>query len=262
MSENTPSESVVNSSEPTPAAGACETPSYFSRRWDNSGSTEESSNYKSVCGSAIVCCVIAALSPLAFFHPFLWLIPAIAVGVGVWALTSIARQPDELLGGGAVRWALAVAVFCSGAAITDWFAYRVMLKNEAVSFVNSWFDLILDDRPLEGYQLLSHPLNRRLPGRGLETQFSSGGKNREEFDLFMSRESMKILSDPDLHASYKFVKPIHFYENEFRETVMLNYEISWDGFDGRKTKTLVVSAARMKLVDVPLTGWMLLGVTE
>ncbi len=232
-------------------------PSYLSRRWDLQGATEQDDSYQSVCPSAIAACILAALCPLAFFHPLLWTLPVCTLAVVVWAAIAISRQPKELLGRRAVQIALLTAVFFGTAAVTEWFGYRSMIQNEGRQFVDSWFDLMKQGRPLEAYQLQSHPLNRRLPGRGLEAQYSVGGKSREEFDAFMEREVPKTLSDPDLHADYQFKRVVGFTDNPYREVVSLEYELSWDTFNGRKTQLVLIIASRLKLIDVPLAGWML-----
>ena len=233
-----------------------QTPSYFNRRWETSGGTDEVADYKKVCPSAIVACVLAGLSPLAFFHPLMWVIPVLAVCVGVWAAMAFIRQPDELLGRRALRWAMAIAIFCGLTAFTDWAVYRYYLRQEAMSFADLWFGKLFSDKPLEAYELFSHPLNRHLPGRGLEAQYAPGGKNRENFDSYMKTDHMKILTDHDLNPSYKYLQA-EFDETPFSEIVSLQYEISWDEMDGRKTRPMIITVSRMKLIDVPYAGWQL-----
>ena len=233
-----------------------QSPSYFNRRWETSGGTDETADYKKVCPSAIVACVLAGLSPLAFFHPLLWVIPVLAVGVGDWATMAFIRQPDELLGRRALLWAMAIAIFCGLTAFTEWALYRYYLRQEAMSFADSWFEKLFSDKPREAYELFSHPLNRHLPGRGLEAQYAQGSKNRENFNSYMKTEHMKILTDHDLHPSYKFIQA-EFDETPFSEIVSLKYEVSWDAMDGRKTRPLVIIVSRIKLIDVPYAGWQL-----
>lgn len=233
-----------------------QTPSYFSRRWESTGGTDESADYKKVCPSAVVACILGAVSPLAFFHPLLWIIPIIALTAGVWATLAFIRQPEELLGRRPLCWAMAIAIFCGLTAFTDWAVYRYYLQKEALSFTDQWFEKLFSDKLLEAYEFYSHPLNRHLPGRGLELQYASGSKNREEFENYMRSDCMKILTDHDLHPSYKYLRS-EFSETPFMETVSIEYEISWDEMNRRQTRPMTVTVARMKLIDVPLAAWQL-----
>ena len=227
---------------------------YQSNRWDDSD--QQSEPYRGICSFSIVAALLGLLSPLAFFHPVLWLIPVLALFFSALTFYSLYRRSGELLGYSAAMFAVSVSLICGAGAASEWGAYRFLIDREARAFCDSWFETLLDGRGIEAYEYQVHPLNRHLTGRSMDEQYREGGKNRELLDDFLRIKEVQILMDPDLKPQFQYKGVLSHSSSLIREFVSLEYEISYDAMDGRKAKRLKVTAARAQLTDEKLAGWL------
>ena len=65
--------------------------------------------YRAIAGAAIAAAVTAALSPVAFIDFGLAAVPFVSIVLGLVALRTIARRPDELIGRGLAIGAIAIS---------------------------------------------------------------------------------------------------------------------------------------------------------
>ena len=232
-----------------------ESPKMFGgRRWETSD--QETESYRGISAFSIIAAFFGVLSPMAFFHPVLWTIPVLALIFTALTFYSLNRRPGELLGRAGAVFAMVMALISGVGAASEWGFYRFLIDREAKVFVDAWFDTLLEGRGIEAYEFQMHPLNRHLTGRSMDEQYRPESKNRELLDAFLKINEVKILLDPDLKPAYEYKGVLSHSASLIREYVTLEYEISYDEMDGRKSKRVKVTAARAQLLNEKLAGWI------
>lgn len=122
---------------------------------------EEDVAYRAICPSAVGALLLGAASAAALAHPGLWIVPAVAVAVSLWALRTIAVRKNELIGRRAALLGLALAVLFGAWAPARLVSRQSRLYATAKSQADAWLALIREDKLYEAYELHLKPADRQ-----------------------------------------------------------------------------------------------------
>lgn len=130
--------------------------------------TDDVQLYRPLSRLAVLAFALALTSPLALFHPLLWLLPVAAVCVAVAALVAIAGSDQTMAG----RW-LAVAALSLGAFFGGWapaqqWTRQALLHRHGRQFAAEWLELVRDGKLHQAHQLHLPYADRLPPGDSLE----------------------------------------------------------------------------------------------
>ena len=87
--------------------------------------------YRAVSSSAVAGLILGLLSPAAAIDPVLWAVPIAGIIFSSLSLRRIAQNAPALIGRKAAIVGLILSIFFGSAAVTDWCAYRAMLRRQS-----------------------------------------------------------------------------------------------------------------------------------
>lgn len=205
----------------------------------------EELGYRSVSVKAVVGLALAFLSPLALIHPALWVAPALAAGVSLWALWDIAREPERWAGRGTALAALGLALFVGAAAGGQYYARRAMSVSEARETIDLWFNELRHDEPHRAHQLALPPDERfPLDEEDLWEAYRSVPKVSTELKQFVARPEIKALLALGEQAHVRLYSVEGYAESRQGDGVKTIYAVTYLDHDKPKTFFIEVTAVR------------------
>ena len=133
------------------------------------------------------------LAPLAMLSSVFWLVPAIGLFFGDWALRRIKRDPAALTGR-KLAWAgLSLSLLFVVAAPTDWLVYRRIVRNEARQFSTLWFRYLTHDEPQKAHQLTLPPQARQPLGDNLWAFYRNNPRSRQALEGYVKTPLVRTL---------------------------------------------------------------------
>jgi len=151
----------------------------------------EVTEYRAVCGLAVVGSIAGIAAALAMVHPVLWAVPAAGIVLSVAALWRIDR--DALVGRKAAVAGLILSVLFGSIAPADWFTYRRLVDGEAKRFGIQWFDLLRRGEMLKSYQLKEPPDSRPPLDDRLWEKYQPGSMERAALQDYLDRAEVRSL---------------------------------------------------------------------
>lgn len=138
--------------------------------------------YRSISITAVLALLFGCASALALVHPFLWVIPAVAVVTAVLALRAIAQEGANLAGRGLAMAGLIVALFFGGWAPTRIVTRQWHLYRQARPYADQWLELLRAGKVYEAHQLMQSVGERQKPGASLEVYYANSAAARKQLD--------------------------------------------------------------------------------
>ncbi len=220
----------------------------------------EAAEYRPLSGLAVAALILALISPLAFFSPFLWFLPALALIVGVWAGVSIQRQDPPRLGRTAARFSVAIGLFLLGVAPAQWFTHRALVDAEAQQFGQTWLELVRSGDLLRAHQLsvaapLRQPLDEKLPEK-----YAVGQPARRELEAFLGRKEAQALLALGKRGDgqIRYFNTEKIYRENNSDVVVQSYAITYRDDQGkRKTFFILLSMTRLPIPQAGAADWYL-----
>jgi len=151
----------------------------------------EVTQYRAVCGLAVVGLIAGIAALLAMVHPMLWIVPAGGIVLSVAALRRIGR--DALVGRKAALAGLILSVLFGAIGPADWFTYRRLVDREAERFGLQWFDLLRQGEMLKSYQLREPPASRPPLDDRLWEEYEPGSPQRSALQEYVDRAEIRSL---------------------------------------------------------------------
>jgi len=218
----------------------------------------ETAEYRPLSGLAVSALIAGLLSLLAFFSPFLWVIPALAVILGVWAELSIRRQDPPRLGRTAARIGTALGLFLLGAAPAQWFTHRALVDAEARRFGQTWLELVRSGDLLRAHQLsMSAPLRQPLDDR-LSEKYAVGQPARRDLEAFLGRQETQALAALGKRGDgrIRFFDTEKIYRENNSDVVVQSYAVTYHDDQGKKkTFFIVMGMTRLPITDARASDW-------
>ena len=196
--------------------------------------------YRSVCGLAIVGLLFGLLSPLALIDPAAWLVPLVAVIICWTAILRIRRHDTVMIGRKAAICGLVIAVLSGTTAVSQWFSHRSFVERQAREVATAWFALLADDQPLKAHQLNLIPAERKPLDGDLPGVYKRRLKNREDLDEFLEKPLVRTILGLGKKADIRFYKCEGMWGPFGKENVKEIYLISFDDENGKR-KTFFAS---------------------
>ncbi len=229
-----------------------------SRHSEASFTAGETAEYRPLSGAAVTALIAGLLSVLAFFSPFLWFIPALAVILGVWAELSIRRQDPPRLGRTAARIGVALGLFLLGAAPAQWFTHRALVDAEARRFGQTWLELVRSGDLLRAHQLsMSAPLRQPLDDR-LPEKYAVGQPARRDLEAFLGRQETQALTALGKRGDgrIRFFDTEKIYRENNSDVVVQSYAVTYHDDQGKeKTFFIVMAMTRLPIPDARAADW-------
>ena len=140
-------------------------------RFSNRDEFDQISNYKRVNLPAILGMVLGIGSFGALFHPYLWIVPVVAVflgGLGLWL-----QYRSEGMGGEISSWAgIALALFFLSWAAAQFYFQRQVIYSEAEVIARTWLKLVTHGEDEIAHQAMLHPAIRQASGFSVDEYYS------------------------------------------------------------------------------------------
>ena len=196
--------------------------------------------YRSVCGLAIVGLLFGLLSPLALIDPAAWLVPLVAVIICWTAILRIRRHAAVMIGRKVAICGLVIAVLSGTTAVSQWFGRRSFVERQARGIAAAWFTLLANGQPLKAHQLNLIPTERKPLDGDLLDVYKREPKSREYLDKFLKKPLVRTTLALGKKADIRFYKCEGTWGRFGKENVREIYSISFDDENGKR-KTFFAS---------------------
>jgi hypothetical protein len=218
----------------------------------------ELTEYRAVSTLAVVGLIVGLLSPLAFGHPFLWLVPSAGILLCALALWRIAREEAALIGRKAALVGLVVSVLCLAAAASERWANRLLIDAEARRFAVQWFEALRQDEPLKAYQMSQAPSTRPPLSQTTWGDYPRGTERRLEVEAFIERPEIRTLLILGDKAHFRYYDTQGYWKAEGRHGVDQVWAVTFQENGRRKTFFVRVGLERSRLESTGRAHWTLL----
>ncbi|GAB6187554.1 DUF4190 domain-containing protein [Thermopirellula anaerolimosa] len=220
----------------------------------------ETAEYRPLSGLAVSALIVGLLSPLAFFSPFLWFLPAAALILGVWAEVSIRRQEPPRLGRTAAWIGAALGLFLLGAAPAQWFTHRALIDAEARQFGRTWLEMVRSGDLLRAHQLsMSAPLRQPLDDT-LPEKYATGQPARRDLEAFLGRKETQALVALGKRndGRIRWFNTERIYRDNESDVVVQSYAVTYRDEQGKeKTFFLILTMNRLPIPAAGASDWYL-----
>lgn len=153
----------------------------------------EIESYRPLCGRAVVAVLLGAISPLALFAPFLWVLPLGGLVASVAALRAIGAVVPPMLGRTGALAGLALSLIFGVAGPVDWACYRWQIRREATQFAMQWFDFVRQREPHKAFQLRLAAETRSPLDDALWQVYYEGSDLRQMLEDFLNDKTVRTL---------------------------------------------------------------------
>jgi hypothetical protein len=213
--------------------------------------------YRAVSTLAVVGLIVGLLSPLAFGHPFLWLVPVAGILLCALALWRIAREDAALIGRKAALVGLVVSVLCLAAAASERWANRLLIDAEARRFAVQWFEALRRDEPLKAYQMSQAPGIRLPLSQTTWDDYPRGSARRENVEAFIEGPEIRTLMALGEKAHVRYYDTERYWSAEGRHGVDQVWAVTFQENGQKKTFFVSVSLERSRLESTGRAYWTL-----
>ena len=149
--------------------------------------------YRSLSPQAIICLILGVLSSTALAHPILFVLPVVALAVGVMALREIRANPAELSGARLAVLGVALATLFGSWVISYKLASEHLLSKQAREVGQSWVDLVASGELRAAHQLMTRSDDRAAERADLAEYYAAHREARQAFErVFESEPAQSI----------------------------------------------------------------------
>ncbi|GAA4429201.1 DUF4190 domain-containing protein [Bremerella cremea] len=155
-----------------------------------SAENEDLLEYRELSRLAIAAMVLGVLSVLSIFTPVLWILPVLAIILGLVSYFQITRS-EVLTGKGMALAGIGLAAIWLGIGVTQGVVRdRIMRENSRV-LAQAWLDMMLEGKILESHQLTLSPQGRQPASASLEGHYQNDQLQKESLEGFKSQEFLE-----------------------------------------------------------------------
>jgi hypothetical protein len=212
--------------------------------------TEEGS-YHSVSLMAVAALALGLLSPLAFAHPLLWIVPIGGAALAAAAILRIDRSNGELIGRKAAVAGLALSLVAGIGAATYAIARPMWLARRADQVCQRFLDLLAAGDSRGAHQIWAAPQFRFLPGGGLEELYAENPQAENDYQSFIKRPNIKDILALGEHARIEHEKTQLTGSDEQQDYLMAYYRLRGETSEGEIDKQIRLIIERTVQEDKP-----------
>ncbi len=229
-------------------------------KWNESQEFEE---YRQVSRLAVIAFCLSLLAASALAHPVLWSIPFAGIGLAVMAIGAV-RRNDSLTGGRLAIIALVLSSFFAAAAPGQYVSRRLFLQNVAQTHLETWFQLVRENKLPEAFELTRRydaraPVGANLAelyaDKPIDMKFANAEMEQaakrymqsksSELNNFFGDGAGKILVTTQVEP--KFIDLMKISRRPDIDSVTLRYELRPEGMDVKQMKVTVERVFRWDL---------------
>lgn len=161
--------------------------------------------YRSISLAAVLALLFGCASALALVHPFLWVVPVVAVVTAIFALRGIAREGANLTGRGLAIMGLVLALFFGTWAPARIVTRQMHLYRQARPYADQWLELVRAGQLYEAHQLMKLAGERQKPGSSLEVFYTNSAEARKDLDHAFEMKPALTLRSQAENATYEYL---------------------------------------------------------
>jgi hypothetical protein len=213
--------------------------------------------YRPLVVQAVIALLFGLLAPLALLSPVFWIVPAIGLFFGSWALRRINRDSTALTGR-KLAWAgVSLSLLLMVAAPTDWLVYRRVVRDEARQFCTLWLRYLTHDEPQKAHHLTISPMARQPLDGDLWGFYRNDARARTSLEGYVKLPLVRTLLALGPRAMVRFYETAGQSQDGDTDVVELVYAVTYEEEGERKSFFVGVQAMRMELADGS-AGWRIL----
>jgi hypothetical protein len=168
--------------------------------------------YRPLSGLAMAGLLTAFVSPLAFWHPVLWILPVTSIFLSAAALRNISRTQTAQAGRGIALTALTVSLAIGAAAPARLLTRQYLLQRQARQFADQWFTFMRRGEPQYAHQLTVKPANRGTLDESVWEVYRNDENLKTGLEMFVTEQPNKAL------LALRDTATVRFYGTEMRDT--------------------------------------------
>lgn len=176
---------------------------------------------------SLVTAALGVLSLLALIQPVFWIVPLLAVVIGLVALRSLAEHPEQI-GRRAVLVGLALAVFFGAWASTRYFSRREWLTREARERADAWLELVRTKQLQEAHQLQTRFAERWTADVSMDEVFPQSERMQVDYLTQFESEPLRTLAALPGEPRVEFERSEDYEPSRNLDTVTLRYRVFYE----------------------------------
>ncbi len=186
----------------------------------------EQNDYRPLSSMAVLTCLAGVASFLAILSPVLWVLPAIAVVLGLAALRELHRTPERT-GRRAALAGIALALFFGSWAPVRYLSRQRTIKHYARQFADDWLVLFRHEEFFKAHQLQLYKMQRAGGEVSLKEHYEKNSMAKTELDTFFEADPAKKMRSMGKNATFRFVRTEAIAPEPTRDSVTLRYVMTY-----------------------------------
>lgn len=182
-------------------------------------------SYQGVSIMAVLALLLGMASALALVHPFLWVVPPVAVVLSILAIRAIDAPDSNLTGRRLAIAGLALALLFGLWAPSRVLTRQWQLYRQARAFADDWLELIRQGELQAAHQLTLPHIERQKPGVSLEKIYSESDEAKNRYQNFFGDKPAKTIAALGDEATYEYAGGNGVARETFSEHVALSYRV-------------------------------------
>jgi len=191
---------------------------------------------------AIAGLLLGLCSALAWLAPIFWILPALGVVCSIWGLRQTGYA--DYSGRGAAVAGLLASLLLGSAGISRTVSYDLLLRNEAKTYADRWFQHLREGRLAATYEMTRAPHLRQPSGISVTQHYESNPDAAANLDSFEKDGLVQMLLRLDRKAEIRY----RFTEGSGRrkeaDLLSLIYAVTYPHQDDRLTYLIRLSLRR------------------
>jgi hypothetical protein len=212
---------------------------------------EETTEYRSLSGTALVALLFGMASPLCFGHILLFLVPIIGIALAVLALRQIAASDGALAGRWAAVTGLVLCVVFGVAPLTRAFVLRTARTNQAAEFGLPWIESVAAGNTEHAFRLTVDSTKLQRP-----SEPGMPAPKQSPYEVFVDLPVVKALSAAGKDAEIQFQGTTEYLAPSFNSVVVRQKYKVTPKSAGAQPLEVILSLRRAKLDNEGRMRWL------
>jgi len=153
--------------------------------------TEDMAQYRSISALAVLTLILGIASGLALFHVMLWVLPFLAIVIGVGTLYHIHRSGESLTGRSLATTGILLGCLFGAWAISQYVATAQLVEQEAREITEAWMTLVKAGNANRLHQQNLIATDRIPDDAKVADYYKNNSDAKKNLDKFVSTEPLK-----------------------------------------------------------------------
>ena len=220
----------------------------------------EGEGYRPLSALALVAVGLAVLSLISLLDEFFGFLALLSMVVAGAALRRIHASDPPMLGRRLAQFALAVSLISAVGGVTNSYAYRLFLDQEARQIGETWFDWQLNGHTELALTLLGVKLDE--PDTSSQAARTPGAVDPKVqiVEQYLNRPEVKLLLDVGRSAQVRYYDTETVERKNDMETVQQNYAVTYDKEGAKTVYYIQLTLARLIPTGTNVATWRVAGI--